>query len=100
MKGVSKSNPSNTWDIPMVPGIPVKYQHYANVFNKKKTNTLPSHCSYDYHINIKLGAEIPFGCTYFLSKLEVKTHQSYLKKNLQKEFFCPSTSQQGLHSSS
>jgi hypothetical protein len=35
--------------------IPIQYQDYKDVFEKKKINTLPEHWPYDYVIDLEEG---------------------------------------------
>lgn len=50
----------------------------ANVFDKKRVNTLPPLHSYDLKIDLQPQAEIPFGHIYFLSEHELQVLWDYL----------------------
>jgi len=41
--------------------IPIKYQDYKNIFEKKNPNALFEHRPYDYVIHLEEGAQPPFG---------------------------------------
>jgi hypothetical protein len=48
--------------------IPMQYLDFKDVFEKKNANILPEHCLYDCAIELKDGAQLPFGPIYNLSQ--------------------------------
>ena len=52
--------------------IPEDYHEFADVFDKKKADTLPPHRSYDLKIEMEEGAVPPSNCMYSLSPSELE----------------------------
>ena len=65
-KGMSMGNPTDLLDIPE------DYHEFADIFDKKKANTLPPHRSYDLKIEMEEGAVPPSNHMYSLSLLELE----------------------------
>ena len=75
--------------------LPIEYINFKDVFDKKASDTLPLHRSYDHQIPLLPDTQPPFGPIYSLSELELSALRDYLKENLEKEFIRPSTSPTG-----
>ena len=65
-KAMSTGNPTDLSDIPE------DYHEFADIFDKKKADTLPPHRSYDLKIEMEEGAVPPSNCMYSLSLLELE----------------------------
>ena len=59
-KATSTGSPTDLLDIPE------DYHEFADVFDKKKADTLPPHRSYDLKIEMEEGAVPPSNCMYSL----------------------------------
>jgi hypothetical protein len=70
-------------DLEQVPNI---YHEFADVFSKKKADTLPPHRDCDLHINIEEDAKPPSGTIYPLSAFELKTLREFIDDNLKSGF--------------
>jgi hypothetical protein len=57
--------------------IPSQYKGYKDVFEEKNANTLLQHWPYDYMIDLKEGAQPPFGPIYNLSQDELAIFREY-----------------------
>jgi hypothetical protein len=69
----AKSSNSNSSDILAdLSAIPKEYHEFADVFNKKKADTLPPYCPYDLNIKTEEGAITPPSCMYSLSPMELE----------------------------
>ena len=80
---------------PNIQTIPAKYQDYADVFSKKKADTLPAHQSYDCPIDLMPGKEPSFGPIYAMSNVELASLKGYIDENIVKGFIRPSKSPAG-----
>ena len=58
------------------------YHEFADVFDKKKADTLPPHKSYDLKIEMEEGAVPPSNCIYLLSPLELEDLQAFIEENV------------------
>src|ERR1700678_1060460 len=76
-------------DLEQVPNI---YHEFADVFSKKKADTLPPHRDCDLHINIEGGAKPPSGTIYPLSAFELNALREFIDENLKSGFIRPSNS--------
>ena len=75
--------------------IPEDYHEFADVFDKKKADTLPPHRSYDLKIETEEGAVPPSNHMYSLSPLELEALQVFIKENICSGFIRPSKSLHG-----
>jgi hypothetical protein len=75
--------------------LPVEYEEYRDVFEKKNADTLPQHRPYDYGIEFQEDAQPPFGPIYNLSQNELDALRDYLDENLTKNFIQHSKSPAG-----
>ena len=75
--------------------LPEQYKPYQDVFEKKNADILPQHRPYDCTIDIKDGAQVPFGPIYNLSQNELATLKEYIDENLAKGFIRHSKSPAG-----
>jgi hypothetical protein len=66
--------------------IPSQYKEFKDVFEKKNVNTLPKHHPYDCTIDLKEGAQPPFGPNYNPSQNELVAFHEYINGNLEKAF--------------
>jgi hypothetical protein len=57
---------------PDLKDVPEVYHEFADVFSRKKADTLPPHRDCDLKINIDEGAKVPAGPIYPLSEFEVE----------------------------
>ncbi|CDO77787.1 hypothetical protein BN946_scf184651.g1 [Trametes cinnabarina] len=63
--------------------IPLEYHEFADVFSKKKADTLPEHWPYDLKITLEEGKVPPLGPIYSLSQMELDTLcKIYIKLDL------------------
>ena len=70
--------------------LPVKYQEFADVFDKQHSGLLSAHCAYDLKIQTEEGAIPPLGPIYSLSALELQTLREFLDENLRTGIIRPS----------
>jgi hypothetical protein len=75
--------------------IPAQYKEFQDVFEKKNADILPKHRSYDCDIDLKNGAQPPFGPIYNLSQNELSALKDYIEENLVKNFIQYSKSPTG-----
>lgn len=75
--------------------LPNKYSEFADVFDKKTSDKLPPHRPYDHPIDLKPGAQPPFGPLYSLSPKELEALREYLDDYLAKHWIRPSSSPAG-----
>lgn len=75
--------------------LPVQYEDFTDVFEKKKADVLPDHRPYDCAIDLQNGAQPPFGPIYNLSKNELDELRKYIDENLKKNFIRHSKSPAG-----
>jgi hypothetical protein len=66
--------------------IPIHYQDYIDVFEKKNANTLFEHRPYNCVIDLEEGMQPPFGPIYNLLHDEFSVLQKCIDKNLEKRF--------------
>lgn len=76
-------------------GIPEKYQEFADVFSKTRSEVLAPHRPYDLKIELEDGAQPPFGPIYSLSQPELAALREFLDENLRNGFIRSSTSAHG-----
>lgn len=72
--------------------LPREYYEFLDVFSKKEADKLPPHHAYDHKIQLKEGAEPPFGPLYDMSRGELLVLREYLEENLGKGFIRASRS--------
>jgi hypothetical protein len=88
-----KPNPPNKPKFnPDLKNIPEVYHKFADVFSRRKADTLLPHRDCDLKINIDEGTKVPAGPIYPLSKFELKTLREFIDENLRIGFICPSNS--------
>jgi len=68
---------------------------FANIFSKNKAEVLALHCSYDFQINLKEGAQPLVGPIYSLLASEQETLKEFIEENLDIEFIQPTSSPHG-----
>jgi len=84
---------SSSTSTPPVPDtVPPEYRDYADVFSKAKASELPPHRDYDLKIDLEEGTSPPFGTLYSLSLVELSALQTFINKNLNTGFICPTAS--------
>ena len=87
---------STSTDIPTdLSDIPEEYHEFADVFNKKKADTLPPHRSYDLKIETEDGAIPPHSRMYSLSPTELEALRVFIEENARSGFIRPSKSPHG-----
>ncbi|CDO69315.1 hypothetical protein BN946_scf184976.g34 [Trametes cinnabarina] len=79
-------------ETPDLSGVPPEYHEFADVFSKKKADTLPEHRPYDLKITLEEGKVPPLGPIYSLSQVELDTLREYIEENLRSGFIRPSNS--------
>ena len=62
------------------------YHEFADVFDKKKADTLPPHRSYDLKIEMEEGAAPPSNHMYSLSPSELEALQVFIEENIHSGF--------------
>ena len=77
------------------PQLPLEYQDFADVFDKKITDQLPLHRPYDYKIGLIKDASLPRSKLYPLSQFKLNKVKEYLQENLEKGFITPSQASYG-----
>src|SRR6185369_5151185 len=82
-------------DSPDLSKISEEYHDYANVFSKKKADTLAPHHPYDLKIEIKEGAEPSLGPIYPLSPPKLQALCKFIDENLSIGFIRPFSSPHG-----
>jgi len=83
---------SSSTSTPLVPDVvPPDYHNYADVFSKVKASELPLHRDYDLKINLEEGTSPPLGTLYSLSLVELSALRTFIGKNLNTGFICPTT---------
>ena len=73
-------------------GVPPEFHDYADVFSKKKADTLAPHRPFDLKIELEEGTEPPIGRLYSLSPSEQGSLQDFLDEHLTNGFICQSSS--------
>jgi hypothetical protein len=64
--------------------LPPEFKRFADIFNPQANCSLPPHRSMDISINLKEGAQPPFGGLYNLSSSEQQQLKLYIDENLKK----------------
>ncbi|TQV90502.1 retrovirus polyprotein [Cordyceps javanica] len=72
--------------------LPIEYHEFLDVFSRKEADKLPPHRLYDHSVQLKEGAEPPFGPLYDMSRDELLVLREYLEENLGKGFIRASRS--------
>ncbi|KAF7776762.1 hypothetical protein Agabi119p4_5155 [Agaricus bisporus var. burnettii] len=75
--------------------IPDEYHDFADVFSKKRADTLPPHWRYDLKIDLEDGTLPPIGPIYSLSRTELDALHNFIDENLSIGFIRPATSPHG-----
>jgi len=88
----AKARSSSASTPPDLDIVPPGYRDYADVFSKVKASELPPHRDYDLKINLEEGTSPPLGTLYSLSPVELSTLQTFIDKNLNTGFICPTAS--------
>ena len=78
------------------PSVPVEYQDFSDVFDKKLADKLTPHWSFDHTIPLVEGKIPPFGPIYSLSITKQAALKDYIENNLEKGFIRPSSSPKGI----
>ena len=73
-------------------GVPSDYHDYADVFSKKKADTLAPHRPFDLKIELEEGTEPPIGRLYSLSPSEQGSLRDFLDEHLTNGFIRQSSS--------
>jgi len=81
-----QTNSTKLAEAPDLSNIPSKYHEFADVFSKTKAKTLPSHCPYDFKVNLEEDAQSLVGPIYFLLISEQETLKEFIKENLNTSF--------------
>ncbi|CAG8666602.1 13662_t:CDS:2 [Cetraspora pellucida] len=68
------------------PTLPIKYNNFSDVFDKKEADRLSEHRPYDCAIDLAPGKQPPWGPIYKLSELELETLKKYIEENLDKGY--------------
>jgi hypothetical protein len=66
--------------------VPLKYQEYADAFDKVKASVLLKHRPYNCPIDLQPGKEPPWGAIYNLSPTELHVLRTYIENNLASGF--------------
>ncbi|KAI1002239.1 hypothetical protein K3495_g5967 [Podosphaera aphanis] len=72
--------------------LPKIYHEYLPVFSRDEADKLPPHRPSDHRIILKLGAELPWGPLYGISREELEVLKKYIHENLEKGYIRPSSS--------
>ena len=75
--------------------VPPEYHDFADVFNKKKADTLAPHRPYDLKISLEEGTSPPWGPIYSVSATELQALREFLDEHLSIGFIRPSRSPHG-----
>jgi len=92
---ISAKSASLSDDIPDLSSVPEEYHEFADVFNKKKADTLPPHRPYDLKINLEEGSSPPVGHMYSVSQSELQTLREFIDEHLRIGFIRHSSSPHG-----
>ena len=87
-----KARSSSTSTPPVLDTVPLQYCNYVDVFSKAKASELPLHHDYDLKINLEEGTSPPLGTLYSLSLVELSALRTFINKNLNTGFICPTAS--------
>ncbi|KAI1001875.1 hypothetical protein K3495_g6328 [Podosphaera aphanis] len=66
--------------------LPSQYHDFLDVFNRKQTNSLPPHRSWDHAIDLQPGKSPPVSRPCSMSHSELQALREYLDKDLSKGF--------------
>ena len=66
--------------------LPHQYHDYLDVFDRKKSNSLPPHRPWDHAIDLQPGKNPPSSRPYSMNQFELKALRDYLNKELAKGF--------------
>jgi len=88
----AKAQSSSTSTPPDLGIVPPEYHDYVDVFSKAKASELPPHRNYDLKIELEEGTSPPLGTLYSLSPVELSALQTFINKNLNTGFICPTAS--------
>jgi hypothetical protein len=72
--------------------IPARYQDFAEIFSKVKTDTLPPHTPTDHGMDLEPGYKLPNGRIDNFSEVELKILKAYIEINLASGFIQRSSS--------
>ena len=73
-----------------------EYADYADIFSPDLAMELPGYTGMnEYAIELVEGKQLPYGPTYSLSPVELKTLKTYIETHLETGFICPSKSPAG-----
>jgi hypothetical protein len=75
--------------------VPERYREYAKDFSPEQASQLPPHRSFDHAIDLKEGAQPPWGPIYALSETELAALKEYLNEMLKAGKIRPSKSPAG-----
>src|SRR5271155_2978718 len=92
---ISAKSASISDDIPDLSSVPEEYHDFADVFNKKKADTLPPHRPYNLKINLEEGSSPPVGHMYSVSQSELQTLREFIDEHLRIGFIRHSSSPYG-----
>jgi len=94
-EGISAKSSNSSDILADLSAIPEEYHEFADVFNKKKADTLPPHRPYDLNIETEEGATPPPGRMYSLSPTELEALRVFIEENVRNGFIRPSNSPHG-----
>ena len=86
---ISNGTPDDPVDLTRVPP---EYHDYADIFSKKKANTLAPHRPFDLKIELEEGTEPPIGRLYSISPSEQGFLRDFLDEHLTNSFIRQSSS--------
>src|SRR6202522_3679211 len=92
---ISAKSASVSDDIPDLSSVPEEYHEFADVFNKKKADTLPPHRPYDLNINLEEVSSPPVGHMYSVSQSELQALREFIDEHLRFWFIRHSSSPPG-----
>ena len=76
-------------EAPNLSNVPSEYHKFTNIFSKTKAKVLASHCSYNFKINLKEGAEPSVGLIYSLLVSKQEALKKFIEENLNISFIQP-----------
>ena len=86
---ISNGTPDDPVDLTRVP---LEYHDYADIFSKKKADTLAPHWPFNLKIELEEGTEPPIGRLYSLFSSEQGSLQDFLDEHLTNSFIRQSSS--------
>ncbi|HEV7736493.1 MAG TPA: reverse transcriptase domain-containing protein [Chlamydiales bacterium] len=86
------SRAATTLDESLLTEVPEEYHEFADVFSKKKADSLAEHRPYDLRIITEEGSVPPIGPIYSLSANELQALREFIDENLAIGFIRPSRS--------